>query len=59
MDIFYTIVTKEAAYYFVANSQYNLVRITRLVLKGQKGYHRSTTMSIDNGRKFARRLKAK
>ena len=59
MNIWYAVVTKEATYHFVANPQHNLVRITCFVLKGQKGYHRSTTMSIDNGREFARRLQAK
>jgi hypothetical protein len=59
MDIFYTVATKQATYHFVANPQINLVRITKLIRKQQKGYDQSTTMSIETARKFARQLQAK
>lgn len=59
MDIFYTVVTTEATYHFVANQQLNLVRITKLIRKGNKGADCSTTMSVDRARKFARQLQAR
>jgi len=59
MDIFYTVVTKDATYHFVANTQVGLVRITKLIRKGKSGYDMSTTMSVNIARKFARQLQAR
>jgi hypothetical protein len=56
MDIFYVIATKDATYHFVANQEMGLVRITKLIRKGQKGYDCSTTMSLATSRKFVRQL---
>ena len=59
MDIFYTIATKQATYHFVANPQINLVRVTKLIRKQQKGYDCSTTMSMETADRFARQLQTK
>lgn len=59
MDIFFTISTKQATYHFVVNKQVGLARITKLVRKSQKGYDCSTTMSVNNARKFVRQLQTR
>ena len=59
MDIFYTVVTKQATYHFVANQQVGMVRVTKLIRKQQKGYDCSTTMSLETARKFVRQLQAR
>jgi hypothetical protein len=59
MDIFYTVVTEQATYHFVVNTDYNLARVTKLVRKGQKGYDCSTTMRPEAARKLVRQLQAR
>ena len=59
MLIYYAISTPQAVYNFVINPDVGVARVTSWILKGQKGNHRSTTMSIDAARKFVRQLQAK
>jgi hypothetical protein len=59
MDIHCAISTKHAVYFFVVNHDIGLARITKQVRKGCKGYDCSTTMSVDNARKFIRQLQTK
>jgi hypothetical protein len=59
MDIHCVVNTKQAVYYFVVNKEVGLARITKLVRKSQKGYDCSTTMSVDQARKFIKQLQAK
>ena len=59
MDIYFTLATKEAIYSFVVNKQVGLARITKLVRKGQRGYDCSTTMSVEQARKFVRQLQTR
>jgi len=56
MDIYCTVTTKQAVYSFVVNQAVGLARITKTIRKGGKGYDCSTTMSIDQARKFVRQL---
>lgn len=57
MIIHYTLATETAVYQFQVNQ--NQARVTRWILKGHKGTHASTSMSVEQARKFAQRLKAK
>jgi len=59
MDIHCVVNTKQAVYYFVVNKEVGLARITKLVRKSQRGYDCSTTMSVDQARKFIKQLQAK
>ena len=59
MDIHCVVNTKQAVYYFVVNKEIGLARITKLVRKSQKGYDCSTTMSVNQARKFIKQLQAK
>jgi hypothetical protein len=59
MDIHCVVNTKQAVYYFVVNKEVGLARITKLVRKRQRGYDCSTTMSVDQARKFIKQLQAK
>jgi hypothetical protein len=59
MDIYYTLSTKQAVYFFVVNQDIGLARITKQIRKGCKGYDCSTTMSVDQARKFAKQLKTR
>jgi len=59
MDIYCTVATKQATYCFVVNKEVGMARVTKLVRKGQKGYDCSTTMSVENARKFVRQLQAR
>lgn len=62
MDILYfTLTTDEAVYKFQVNKAQNLVRVTKMILKDRcKGeWHRSTVMSVENGRKLVRQLQAR
>ena len=59
MDIYCTISTKQAVYSFVVNHDIGLARITKIIRKGGKGYDCSTTMSVEQARKFARQLQAR
>jgi hypothetical protein len=59
MNIHCVVNTKQAVYYFVVNKEVGLARITKLVRKSQKGYDCSTTMSVDQARKFIKKLQAK
>lgn len=55
--IHYTLATDTAVYQFQVNQ--DQARVTRWVLKGQKGTHASTTMSTEMARRFARQLQAR
>lgn len=57
MIIHYTLATDTAVYQFQVNQ--DKARVTRWVLKGQKGAHASTTMSTEMARRFARQLQTK
>jgi hypothetical protein len=59
MDIHCVVNTKQAVYYFVVNKEVGLARITKLVRKSQRGYDCSTTMSVDQARKFIKQLQVK
>jgi hypothetical protein len=59
MNIYCTVNTKQAVYYFVVNKDIGLARITKLIRKGQKGNDCSTTMSVDQARKFIKQLQVK
>jgi hypothetical protein len=59
MNIYCTVNTKQAVYYFVVNKEVGLARITKLVRKSQRGYDCSTTMSVDQARKFIKQLQVK
>jgi hypothetical protein len=59
MNIHCSVNTRQAVYYFVVNKEVGLARITKLVRKDQDGYDCSTTMSIDQARKFIKQLQAK
>ena len=59
MDIYYTLSTKQAVYFFVVNQDIGLARITKQIRKDCKGYDCSTTMSVDQARKFAKQLKTR
>ena len=58
MIIYFTLTTDTAVYQFQVNKEENLVRVTKLVLKGQEWgeWHRSTLMSLGAGRKLVRQL---
>ena len=58
MIIYFTLTTDEAVYQFQVNKQENLVRVTKFILKNQcfGEWHRSTTMTVDAGRKLVRQL---
>jgi hypothetical protein len=57
MLIHFTINTPEAVYQFQVNEVQ--ARITRWILKGQKGGHACTSMSTERARKFAAQLQAR
>lgn len=59
MLIYYTIATQQAVYNFVVNQDADQVRITRWILKGSKGAHASTSMTVDAARQLARQLHAR
>jgi hypothetical protein len=59
MNIHCSVNTRQAVYYFVVNKEVGLARITKLVRKDQEGYDCSTTMSVDQARKFIKQLQAK
>ena len=59
MLIHYTISTQQAVYQFVINPEVGIARVTGWILKGQKGYHRSTSMSVEAARKFAHQLQTR
>jgi hypothetical protein len=56
MNIHCSISTQHAVYFFVVNKDIGLARITKQIRKGQRGYDCSTTMSVDQARKFIRQL---
>jgi hypothetical protein len=58
MIIYFTLTTDTAVYQFQVNKEENLVRVTKLVLKGQEWgeWHRCTLMTVDAGRKLVRQL---
>jgi hypothetical protein len=59
MNIHCVVNTKQAVYYFVVNKDIGLARITKLVRKSQRGYDCSTTMSVEQARKFIKQLQTK
>ena len=59
MDIHCAISTKYAVYFFVVNHDIGLARITKQVRKDCEGYDCSTTMSVDQARKFIKQLQVK
>jgi hypothetical protein len=59
MDIYCTVSTKEAVYFFVANDSIGLARITKQIRKGCKGYDASTTMTVNQARQFYKQLQAR
>ena len=59
MLIHFTINTPEAVYQFQVNEVTGQARVTRWILKGQKGGHACTSMSTERARKFAARLQAR
>ena len=59
MLIYYTIATQHAIYNFVVNQDADQARITRWILKGSKGVHASTSMTVDGARQLAYQLHAR
>jgi len=62
MDILYfTLTTEDAVYKFQVNKAENLVRVTKMILKNKcfGEWHRSTSMTVDAGRKLVRQLQAR
>lgn len=59
MLIHYTVATTQAVYQFVINTDAGLARVTKMILKGQKGNHCSTSMSVEAARKLARQLQTR
>ena len=54
--IHYAITTDSAVYQFQVNTAEDQARITRWILKGQRGVHASTSMSVGQARKLAKQL---
>lgn len=59
MIIYYSIVTDSAVYQFQVNQTSDQARITRWILKGNKGVHASTSMSVHQARKLAKQLQTR
>ena len=59
MIIYYSIVTDSAVYQFQVNQTSGQARITRWILKGSKGAHASTSMSVHQARKLAKQLQTR
>jgi hypothetical protein len=59
MDIYCTVNTKEAVYFFVVNDSIGLARITKQIRKDCEGYDCSTTMSVNQARQFYKQLQAR
>ena len=57
MIVYYTLVTDTAVYRFQINQ--DQARVTRWILKGNKGAHASTSMTTEGARKLVRQLQAK
>ena len=59
MIVYYTLVTDTAVYRFQINQDQDQARVTRWILKGNKGAHASTSMTTEGARKLVRQLQAK
>ena len=59
MIVYYTLVTDTAVYRFQINQGQDQARVTRWILKGNKGAHASTSMTTEGARKLVRQLQAK